>query len=97
MTNRRLVPMPAAKSSSGTPPQPAPVIAPSGLKSWHCHVFLIVTALIWYALKWPLIVIGTIGAVFWGIHWLEHRFPQTMRVVMSVVDGLLRRQRPGSH
>ena len=70
VNNRRLVPMPAKRSPrrGKAPAAPAGAIAPSGLKSWHAFTFLIVAAVVWYLLKWPLIVIGLLVGFFWSLH-----------------------------
>jgi hypothetical protein len=39
-------------------PQPAPYIAPSGLKPWHAFAFLIIAAIVWRAAKGFLIGLG---------------------------------------
>ncbi|MGY2987744.1 hypothetical protein [Bradyrhizobium sp. USDA 4508] len=88
----RLVPMPAHKPRAGTPRKATPAIAPSGLKSWHTFAFLIVTALIWYWLKWPIIVFGTMAAIVLGLSWLDHHFPRTMFVITTIIGGLLSRR-----
>ncbi|KRR21389.1 hypothetical protein CQ14_06990 [Bradyrhizobium lablabi] len=88
--------MPADKPRASKPRRAAPaataVIAPSGLKSWHTCAFLIVTALIWYWLKWPFIIISTLVAVFVGLFWLGQRFPRTMFVIARIINALLIRR-----
>jgi hypothetical protein len=90
--NRHLVPMPTKRRARRSKTSAAPVaaaIARSGLKTWHTVAFLIVTAVIWYLLKWPIIVFGTMAAFFIGLFWLCRRFPRTMFVNSIIVNGLL--------
>jgi hypothetical protein len=61
--NRRLVPMPTRRRASTSNVSSAP-IAPSGLKTWHCFAFLIVAAIVWTYLKWPLIIAGYLTGFF---------------------------------
>lgn len=88
--------MPADKPGAGKPRKAVPAatagIAPSGLKSWHTFAFLIVTALIWYWLKWPFIIISTLAAIFIGPFWLGQRFPRTMFVIARIINALLIRR-----
>ena len=79
MSNRNLVPMPTHRARDRkAKARPAAAIAPSGLQAWHCFAFLIVAAVIWYAAKGPLIVIGVLAGFFWSLNWLCRRFPKTM-------------------
>jgi hypothetical protein len=93
MHNRHLVPMPKPRPHRQPRSRPAPtaVIAPSGLQTWHCFAFLIVAAIVWYFMKWPLIVVAMIGVPFAGFVWLSHRFPRTMLVIAVFLFSLFRR------
>jgi hypothetical protein len=88
MTNRRLVPMPTESRRSDAPTVPASRPLPA-LQSWHCFAFLIVAAVVWYAAKGPLIVIGLLAGFFWSLNWLCHRFPRTMYWIVLIVEGLM--------
>ena len=44
-------------------------VAPSGLRSWHCFLFLIAAAALWYFAKGPLIGISLIVGILAGIGW----------------------------
>ena len=52
--------------------RPPALIAPSGLKSWHCFAFLIVAAVIWHYLRGPLIGLGVLVVIFGVLGWLRH-------------------------
>jgi hypothetical protein len=91
--SRRLVPMPPRKRRPERIQKAQPVvaaIAPSGLRSWHTFVFLIVAAVVWHYFRPLLIVVGALVALLCGLGWLYHRFPRTMFVVLAIVNTLLR-------
>jgi hypothetical protein len=62
------------------------------MKSWHCFVWLIVTAMALHYLKWPILIIAAIVGFVRGWLWLCGRFPKTMWVVGVLLSGLLRRR-----
>jgi hypothetical protein len=51
-------------------PQPAPYIAPSGLKPWHAFAFLIIAAIVWRAAKGFLIGLGALIIIFGVVPWM---------------------------
>ena len=85
--NRSLIPMPAHKPRAVKPPkaQTVTTIAPSGLKSWHTFVFLIVAAIIWHYARAPLMGLGVLVGFIGGFIWLEHRFPRTAHWIMFII------------
>jgi hypothetical protein len=87
MSNRRLVPMPAARRAPAAP-QAAPLTA---MKTWHAFAFLIVTAIALYCAKWPILLIAALVGFFRGLYWLCDRYPRTMRVIVAIFWGLMRR------
>jgi hypothetical protein len=92
MTNRRLVPMPTRKAPAPTPaPRVVAQAAPlPAMKNWHAFAFLIVTAIAYYYLKWPILIIAAIDGFVNGWIWLSYRFPKTMWFVSAFLSGFLR-------
>ncbi len=91
MNNRRLVPMPSPKRRrpSSEPAATQPPRAP--LKTWHAFAFLIVTAVVMYYAKWPILIIAAIVGIIqvWAL--LARRYPKTMWFLLGVFRGLMRR------
>jgi hypothetical protein len=87
MTNRRLVPMPARKQmQSGGDVPPAPRAA---MKTWHAFAFPILTALVLYFAKLPILFIAALVGFFYVLFWLCRRFPKTMFVVAALFGGII--------
>lgn len=61
------------------------------MRTWHTFAVLIAAAVVWYVAKWPLIIIGTIGAIVWGVIWLGRRFPRTVFFFAVFFHALFRR------
>lgn len=86
---KRLVPMPGAKAPP-LPPQPAPApMVPTFRNSWSHFAFLIVTAIVMYYAKWPILFVAGMIGFFRGLFWLCERYPRTMLVIAALVRGLM--------
>ena len=82
---------PSSGSSVPAVPVAASVapVAPSGLRSWHCFLFLIAAAALWHFAKGPLIGIGLIVGILAGIGWAQHRFPRTVHTLPFILNAFL--------
>jgi hypothetical protein len=67
----------------------APGTAPTVRDSWPLFAWLIVTAIVMYYAKWPILVIAALIGIFRGLLWLCERYPRTMLVIMAFVRGLM--------
>lgn len=76
--------MPGRRQSASAPPPPA-------MKTWHAFAFLIATAIVMYFAKWPILLIAALVGFFRGLYWLCDRYPRTMRVIVAIFWGLMRR------
>jgi hypothetical protein len=100
MSNRRLVPMPPDRHEgpqhAGEVPlsesPPAPIVPTFG-NSWPYFAWLIVTAIVMYYAKWPILVIAALVGFFRGQYWLCNRYPRTMFVILTIVRGMMGRGR----
>jgi hypothetical protein len=68
---------------------PAAPIVPTFRNSWPHFAFLIVTAVVMYYAKWPILVIAALVGFFRGLFWLCDRYPRTMFVILAFVKGLM--------
>jgi hypothetical protein len=85
---RRLVPMPGPtpKAPKAAPPPP---IVPTFRNSWPLFAWLIVTAIVMYYAKWPILLILALVGFYRGLFWLCERYPRTMLVIAALVRGLM--------
>ena len=74
---RRMVPMPTK-----APRPTSQRTVPRALPIWGYLAFLIVTAILLYYAKWPILIIAGIVGLVKGWSWLERRFPRTMRFML---------------
>ena len=59
------------------------------LQTWHAFAFLIVTAVVLYCAKWPILIVAGMVGFFRGLFWLCERYPRTMFVIMVIGRALL--------
>jgi len=51
--------------------------------------FLIVTAIVLYYAKWPVLIIAAPIGFFRGLDWLCERYPRTMLVILAIVREMI--------
>jgi hypothetical protein len=95
--NRRLVPIPTrenCRSDARAPPAakpaaapPAAPIVPNFRNSWPYFAFLIVTAIVMYLAKRPILLIAALVGFVRGLFWLCERYARTMFVVRRSFAG----------
>jgi hypothetical protein len=51
--------------------------------------FLIVTAIVLYYAKWPVLIIAALIGFFRGLFWQCERYPRTMLVILAIVRGMI--------
>jgi len=100
---KRLVPMPGPKAPpvDKTEPnsvlvaeplrQPPPPIVPTFRNGWPLFAWLIVTAIVMYYAKWPILLIAALVGIFKGLLWLGQRYPKTMFFILFLFRNLTRR------
>ena len=51
--------------------------------------FLIVTAIVLYYAKWPVLIIAALIGFFRGLFWQCEHYPRTMLVILAIVRGMI--------
>jgi hypothetical protein len=62
------------------------------MKTWHIFAFLIVTAVLLYYAKGPILVIAAIVFLGIGAAWMGRRFPLTTIFIVGFLRGLMGRR-----
>jgi hypothetical protein len=80
--------MPRSRSKQA---QPAPYIAPSGLKTWLFAVLVMTAVLVHYRLHYLILLIAFFALLArWGM-WCAFRFPLTTLFITRLLRALMRR------
>jgi hypothetical protein len=59
---------------------------------WPEFIWLLLTAIALYYLKWPILVIAALVGLVNAWLWFCHRYPRTMFILTAFLRGLLRRR-----
>jgi hypothetical protein len=79
--------MATKRTRSSVPP--ARGVQPTFRNTWPIWLWLVITAVLWYAAGPALLVIAALAFCFTGLFWLCDRYPRTMIVLLGFLRGLL--------